>query len=329
MVKVTAEEVWSMNPQQLAGLLQSQALVATPRNVRFYAPSFSYYKTSMFCSFNAVFPTVSVTGNACNLNCKHCGGKILQTMYAAKTPQKLKSLCLKLKYEGAKGVLVSGGCLPDGSVPLGEFTGALAEAKRLGLTVFVHTGILVEEAAAQLKAAGVDAALIDIIGNNDTIREVYNLKTTTSMYEQSLEALSKVGLPFVPHIVAGLHHGQLLGELAALKMAASYKPSAVVIVSFMPIRGTIMEKTKPPTPIDIAKTVAAARAAFSNLPVVLGCMRPKGTNRSETDVLALKAGVDGVAFPSEEAIRYAKENGYAIAFSHFCCAQIYADLTGN
>ena len=41
----------------------------------------------------------------------------------------------------------------------------------------------------------------------------------------------------------------------------------------------------------------------------MGCMRPKGSMRGETDVLALKAGVDAIAFPSEEAVKYAAKHG--------------------
>ena len=55
-------------------------------------------------------------------------------------------------------------------------------------------------------------------------------------------------------------------------------------------------------------------------------MRPKGELRSSTDLLALKAGVDGVAFPSESAVEYAKNKGFNAVFSSFCCAQMYLDL---
>ena len=82
-------------------------------------------------------------------------------------------------------------------------------------------------------------------------------------------------------------------------------------------------------PQDIARTTATARAIFPQTPLVLECMRPKGEHRVETDVLALKAGVDGIAFPSEEAIQHAKTHGYDVAFSSFCCAQIYKDLTAK
>ena len=94
----------------------------------------------------------------------------------------------------------------------------------------------------------------------------------------------------------------------------------------MPIRGTAMAETTPPSPHDIARTIAAARAIFPQTPIVLGCMRPKGRHRSETDVLALKAGVDGIAFPSQEAIRFVRKAGFLVTFLPVCCAQIYVDL---
>ncbi|MCW4019157.1 MAG: radical SAM protein [Candidatus Bathyarchaeota archaeon] len=330
MCSLSAEAIWNASQPELEQLLNSGSLVSEPKKIRFYAPSFTYYKTASFCNSNKEFPTISVTGNGCALNCKHCGGKVLETMHPADTPEKLLQLCADLKREGALGVLVSGGCLPDGSVPLGEFMPALAKVKRdLGLTVFVHTGIVDEETARQLKSAGVDAALIDVIGSDETIKEIYNLNVTAKQYEDSLKALHEAGIAFVPHVIAGLHHGELKGELAALQMIKPYEPAAVVIISFMPIHGTAMAQTKPPTPQGIARTAATARVMFPETPLVLGCMRPKGKHRAETDVLALKAGADGVAFPSEAAIQYAKTSGFEVDFSAFCCAQIYQALAGK
>ncbi len=328
MAKLTAETVWNLGEKELLALLGTEVLVKQPRGVHFYAPSFAYYKAGSFCSSPRDFPTLSVTGNACALNCKHCAGKVLETMQVAETPEKLVALCTKLKIGGAKGVLISGGCLPDGSVPLQKFLLAISKISReLEMTLFVHTGILDTETAIGLKDAGVDAALVDVIGSDETIRDVYNLNTTTKKYDESLEALDKAGIDFVPHVVTGLHHGKLKGELDALRAISNHKPSAVVIVSFMPIHGTAMWKTKPPSPVDIARTAAAARIMLPRTPLVLGCMRPKGRHRAETDVLALKAGVDGMAFPSEEALNYAKSAGYEVSYSSFCCAQIYRDIS--
>jgi hypothetical protein len=55
-------------------------------------------------------------------------------------------------------------------------------------------------------------------------------------------------------------------------------------------------------------------------------MRPKGKHRRETDILAIRAGVNAIAFPAEEAIELAKNQGYEIAFSSLCCSQIYVDV---
>jgi len=330
MAHLSPEKIWHTSEKELLGLLNSGALVTKPKNAHFYAPSFMHYKTSHYRSSPTQFPTVSVTGTACALNCKHCGGRVLETMHPANTPEKLFELAVKLKQNGASGCLVSGGCLPDGSVPLKQFIPAIEKIKReLGLTVFVHTGIIDAATAAALKTARVDAALIDIIGSDETIKKVCNLNVTVKDYAHSLNVLQEAGLNFVPHVIVGLHDGKLKGELDALKMVASVKPSAIVVIAFMPIHGTAMANVKPPQPAEIAKVTATARLMFPETPLVLGCVRPKGKHRAKTDVLALKAGVDAIAFPDEEAIKYAEAQGYAFSFSSYCCAQIYVDIASR
>jgi len=88
-----------------------------------------------------------------------------------------------------------------------------------------------------------------------------------------------------------------------------------------------MEKMPATKPEDIGKVASIARLMFPETPLILGCMRPKGAARSETDVLALKAGVDAIAFPSEEAIKYAEGRGWKTSFSSYCCAQMYLDAS--
>jgi uncharacterized radical SAM superfamily protein len=322
----TPNDVWEMPDSELIVLLESGKLQSISGTIRFYAPSFTYYRTKHFCSNTSDFPTISITGNACALNCAHCGGKVLQTMLSAVSSEELWRLASKLKEKGARGVLISGGCLPDGSVPLEGFVPTLARLKReLGLTVFVHTGIVSEKMAFALKEAGVNAALIDIIGSAETIAKVYNLKVTVQDYENSLAAFQKANLYFVPHVIVGLNGGHLDGEFDALKLIAAVGPSAVVIIAFMPIRDTKMAKTPPPRPLDIARVAASARVMFPTVPLLLGCMRPKGKARAQTDVYALQAGVDGMAFPSSEAIEYAKKWS-TVTYSSYCCAQLGIDF---
>ncbi len=322
------EIVWKMPDKKLLQFLNTSLERLKPWKIRFYAPSFMYYKTAYYSSSTKDFPTISVTGRGCALNCKHCGGKVLETMYPATTPEALYSLCGRLKAEGALGCLISGGCLPDGSVPLDGFVEVIKRVKAdFGLTVFAHVGVVDFERALRLREAGVDAALIDILGADETIREVYNLDLTIESYENALKALSQAGLPFIPHVIVGLHYGKLRGEFNALQMISRYKPSALVIIAFMPIHGTVMANVEPPKPLDIARVLAVARTMFPQTPIALGCMRPKGKHRAETDVLAIKAGVDAIAFPAEEAIKFAESQGFEMVFSSYCCSQIHVDFS--
>jgi uncharacterized radical SAM superfamily protein len=297
------------------------------KRLHFYAPSFVYYKTQHYCSSPHAFPSISITGSSCSLKCKHCNGIVLGTMYPARSPKKLLELCKDLKLKGANGCLISGGCLPDGSVPLGKFVHSMAEIKEnLGLTLLVHTGIVNEDLAKQLKRANVDAALIDVIGSNETIREIYNLNVTVADYEKSLIALRSAGIPTIPHVLVGLHYGKLKGELDALRLVEKHQPSAVIIIAFMPIHNTAMEKVAPPSPLTIGKVIAAARLMMPSTPVALGCMRPRGLHRAQTDVLAIKAGVNAIAFPATEAIELAERLRYNVSFSSSCCSQMFQDL---
>ena len=313
-----------MPKKDLVSLIEKGAFPNLTGKIQFYAPSFVYYKNKYFHSSHNSFPSISITGSSCALKCQHCNGKVLDTMVSAPSPKELFNVCEKLKEDGASGCLISGGCLPDGSVPLDSFMDVISKIKKnLGLTVIVHTGVIDFSTAKRLKDAGVDAALIDIIGSDETIHKVYNLDVKIEDYDKSLKAFHDVRIPFVPHVLAGLHYGELKGEFEALKIIAKYSPSAVITIAFMPIHGTPMEKVPPPKPEDIAKILVTSKLLMPNTPTVLGCMRPKGEHRKRTDLLAVRAGVNGIAFPVEEAIQLAESLNLEISFSSLCCSQIF------
>ncbi len=295
------------------------------KNIHFYAPGFAHYENRFFRSSRNAFPSISVTGSHCSLNCSHCGGKLLETMIPATSPQTLVETCRKIKAKGAVGCLISGGCLPDGSVPIGGFVDAVAEAKKLGLTIVVHSGLLNVETANNLKNAGVDAVSIDILGSEETAKEVYNVGATAEDYRQSLRALKSSGIPFTPHVLVGLHYGELRGELDALRMISEFQPSALILIVFFPIRGTRMENVMPPSLEAVAEVLVEARSIMPRVPIALGCARPKGMFRSEMDVLAVEAGVNAIAFPTVEAIEAAEKLGVNAIFSNLCCSLVYAD----
>jgi len=329
MSPIKPESVWNLRDEELLNLLQKRAFRALHHEVNFYAPDFTHYKSKYFHQLPNSFPTISLTGDFCSLNCKHCEAKVLKTMHPAVTPDRLFKLCSDLKQKGANGCLISGGCLPNGSVPIDQFIDVLKKVKcELGLTIFVHSGLISALSAYKLKQIGVDAVLIDVIGSRKAAKEICNLDVNLQDYEDSLEALEKSGLPFVPHIVVGLNDGRLDGEFDALKTVRKVTPSALVIIAFMPIHGTVMAKTVPPKPLDIARVVATARIMFPKTPLLLGCMRPKGKLRSQIDILALQAGADAVAFPTDEAIEFVMSQNRPFSFSSSCCAELKSKAKG-
>jgi len=295
--------------------------------IYFYAPSFAPYTTSDFRSIPNRFPSISITGNKCALKCKHCNSKVLQTMIPALTPDRLINVCKGLKEKGSIGCLISGGCTSNLSVPLDKFIDAIAYIKKFyEMKIVVHTGIIDSDTARRLKEAEIDAAMIDVIGSNKTIKEIYHSNVTVHDYEESLSVLHENDIPLVPHVLVGLHYGILKGELRALEIISEYSPSAVVIIAFTPIKGTSMERVNPASPEDITKVLIGSRLMFPTTPIVLGCMRPTGKHRVKTDIYAVKAGVNAIAFPDEEAIEVAKNVGLDIKFSPLCCSQIYEDV---
>lgn len=297
------------------------------KKIYFYAPGFIYYYNKYFKSSSLSFPSISITGSYCSLKCDHCGGRILKTMIPARTPDKLIEICADLKERGATGCLISGGCLPNGSVPVLRFIDAICEIKkRFGLIIVVHTGLIDFEVAKKLKEAGVDAVSIDIVGSEETIKRVYHLNASVDGYAKTLEALKKAELPFTPHVLIGLHYGSVRGEIEALKIISKYDPSALILIVFFPIKGTKMENINPPPYEAVIDILVKARFLMNNIPIALGCARPKGNYRSIVDLLFVEAGVNAIAFPSIEAIERAKKLGLKIVFSPTCCSLIQKDI---
>jgi len=270
------------------------------------------------------YPTVSITGGACALNCDHCQRHILNTMIPATTPEALVETCQRLAGEGNIGVLISGGSLPDGSLPWDGFIEAIGTIKETtGLRITIHTGLIDEGTASRLDAAGVDEFLIDVIGSEDTMGRVYHLDASMAEMEASLAALEATGKPVIPHIVVGLDYGRIVGEMDALDMVARHPPYALVIVVLRPIRGSPMGGVEPPDPEDVARFIALSRFRMPGVPIALSCARPPGRYRKRLDVLAVEAGINRIAMPAEEALVRAKELGYKLEFHHTCCSKSF------
>jgi len=264
------------------------------------------------------YPALSITGPDCALRCKHCSGKLLEPMIKTSTPEELFERCLKLDKRSI-GVLITGGCLPDGRLPWSGFIPTIERIKeKTDLHISIHTGIIDQKIAQDLVGGGVDQFLIDVIGDNQTLKEIYNVDFGIERIENSLEALAIAGAKIIPHIVVGLHYGQIRGEYEAIEMVKRYKIKTLVFVSFMPLPGTELSNCQPPEPEEIGRLIATARLKIPDATISLGCARERGNHR--IDLFALDAGVNRIAIPSDEVIERAKTYGLKIFWQKTCCS---------
>jgi len=267
------------------------------------------------------YRAVSITGDRCDLDCEHCKGSLLKTMAHAADPASL----LRLGFEAASrmdyGLLVTGGCDASGRLPWKEFVPAIRKLKaETNLIVTVHAGQTDLHTAQALKDAGVDQALVDVIGDEVTAQEVYHLKEGTATIRRTMESLSKAGLEIVPHVIFGIHYGREQGERAALQMLKDYPLKRYVVVVLMPTRGTPMAGIEPPPLEQVARFIAEARLELPDLHASLGCARPRGKYRRTLDLLAVKAGINALALPSDLALEEARRRGLEVIRVEACCS---------
>ncbi len=298
-------------------------LTARAREIsyNFFGKKITFYIPGMFC-YNGEFgdyPAISLTGAYCKLNCPHCGGKLLKSMIHINSPDELIKACEGLKKRNAIGCLLTGGFDQHLCLPWKEFVPAIKEIKeKTDLKISIHCGILDLSIASMLKEAGIDQALIDVIGDDKTLSNIYHADINVIEIFRTIEILNKVGIPVIPHIVIGLNYGRIVGEYQALEIIKQYDIHALVFVSLMPLPGTAMESIETPAPTEIARIMAQARLNHPRTIMSLGCARKRGDYN--IDLWAVECGINRIALPSEEAIAKAKEYRLEIEWKKTCCS---------
>jgi uncharacterized radical SAM superfamily protein len=302
--------------------LFDQAWKVTREN---HGSNFTFYLPGMirYGKMRGLYPALSLTGDRCQLLCEHCKGLLLNPMIKAGDPETLITKCLKLAHSGHLGVLLSGGSDLQGRLPWKKFYQVIQKIKiETDLFLSVHSGFLDFNTAVALKEAGVDQALIDIMGDEETAKKIYHLDSLQKVIT-SLENLFKSGLDVVPHIVAGLMHGKIHGEYNALRIISRFNPSSLVIVVLAPLKGTPMSGVLPPSPIEVARLIATARLMMPHTPISLGCERPRNKKGHIMEELAIYAGVTRMAVWSKKTIDLALNLGLKPLFQTTCCSVPY------
>ena len=270
------------------------------------------------------FAAVSITGSHCDLLCGHCKGKLLESMIPAEDPETFLKITDRLRLNGAHGILVSGGADQNGEVPLKKFIPSIKVLKEKDpqFKVIVHTGLIRREVAKELKEAGVDQILIDVIGDDDTIGEVYHLNKRVENYEETLWMLKEIGHRLAPHIIIGHHFGEIRGEWKALEMVTRVGVDTIVLVIFKTLQPFEKNHFKVPRPEETSRISAIARILNPTVPIRMGCIRPAHPWKAEMEKGFILSGVNTIAYPLQGTIEYAKEMGLETKFVEMCCSLI-------
>jgi uncharacterized radical SAM superfamily protein len=270
------------------------------------------------------FAAISVTGSHCDLRCGHCQGKLLESMIPAEDPETFFQIADRLRLAGAHGVLVSGGADQNGEVPLKKFIPSIKVLKEKDpqFKVIVHTGLIRREIAKELKEAGADQILIDVIGDDETIREVYHLNKRVQDYEETLWMLKEMGHRLAPHIIIGHHFGEIRGEWRALEMVTRVGVETIVLVVFKTLLPIGKNHFRVPLSEETSRISAIARILNPKILIRMGCIRPAHPSKAEMEKGFIDSGVNTIAYPLQGTIDYAKEIGLKTKFIEMCCSLI-------
>jgi uncharacterized radical SAM superfamily protein len=223
--------------------------------------------------------------------------------------------------QNLQGFLLSGGSNRRNEIKYERFYPVVEKLKRdfPHLKIAIHSALIDEPRAKAMESAGVDTAMMDVIGDDDTNSQVYHLDRPVEDFEASLAALTATRMEVVPHIVIGLHYGRIRGEARALDIIARRNVHSLVLVVVMPIYcapGTF----RTPETADVGRIFLTARARLADKPVLLGCARPAGMHKRVVDAYAVMAGLDGIAFPAEGTVALAEAIGRPYEQQHACCS---------
>ena len=267
------------------------------------------------------FPSISVTGSACALDCKHCSRKYLEGMIPALSPDDLLAVAEALAERGARGFLLSGGVDDGGRVPLMKFEPAIREIKdTTDLEINAHIGLTPRKELEALVKSGIDSFSVDVYGSDETIREVLGLQSRVKDYFEVVEGLIGLGASVSPHVCVGIHGGRLKGESDAIARLKRTNPRNLILISLIPTRGTEYANVEPPGKEMMMSVVREARSALPSTRILLGCMRSKADRSWEYELI--EAGLDGVVLPAPRTVERLKAAGYSVKKRSECCAMI-------
>ncbi len=273
-----------------------------------------HFTDEIWFDFPSLTESITLTGQACALNCAHCGGHYLKGMRSVSEMKVDGSLDSNLTFRSA---LVSGGCTIEGKVPFEEHLEFLYDLKQ-SVRLNFHVGLLDGKEISLLKGLA-DVVSFDFVADRETIQEVYGLKQGPEDYRRVYVGLREV-VPVIPHLTLGLRGGKWGGEERALDALQELGFTGLVFNVFIPTPGTRYALRQPLPVEEVVRFLAKARVRFPDVPLALGCMRPKGKYRQVLDEAAVSLGLNRLVMPTPRARRRAEELGLRVIKGEECCA---------
>jgi uncharacterized radical SAM superfamily protein len=100
-------------------------------------------------------------------------------------------------------------------------------------------------------------------------------------------------------------------------------------VVLVPLAGTPMADLPAPRADQVTDFFATARLAAPATTMNLGCARPLGALKGELDRAAIDLGLNGIAYPADGAIEYARSRGLTPRLFEYCCSLTWGGAQGH
>lgn len=243
---------------------------------------------------------LSIKTGGCSEDCGYCSQSARYEKATGLERQRLLTVDeVRARAEAAKAAGASRFCMgaawrgPKGQ-DLDRVAELIASVKALGLETCVTLGMLTDDQAARLKAAGLDY----YNHNVDTSPEYYDQVITTHTLQdrlRTLEAVRKAGIKVCCGGIIGM--GETREDrisMLALLADLDPPPESVPINQLVPIPGTPLGDQPPLDPFEFVRTIAVARLAMPTSYVRLSAGRK--TMSDELQALCFYAGANSIFY---------------------------------
>lgn len=243
---------------------------------------------------------LSVKTGGCTEDCAYCSQSAHQPQALPTSPQTLGVEQVLEKAAAAKAAGAHRFCMGWAwreirNGPAFEAMVTMVEGVRaLGMEACVTAGMLTDEQAKRLAAAGLTA----YNHNLDTGPAHYNQVITTRTYGDRLATLQRVrqaGITLCTGGILGLGETvQDRAELLVVLASMNPHPESVPINALVPIEGTPLAEQPPVDPLELVRMVATARILMPHSRVRLSAGRTSLSR--EAQLLCLLAGADSIFY---------------------------------